>query len=303
MTVASRLAENPKLGVAVVEAGDFYEKVNRNLSIVPAYDGGASTSAVDWGFKTTPQAALGGRSLGYNRGKTVGGSSATNLMGYMRGTIGSYDLWAKIVDDQSYTFSNLLPYFQKSVRYTPPNMSIRAANASVPSPHANAYSSSGGPLDVTHTNWADVVSSYGASAFKEIGVDVIQDLSSGALIGNQYTASTVRPSDQTRSSSESSFWQASVKSGRKNLKLYTNSMAKKILFNPSKTATGVSVETGGKIYTLRAKKEVVLSAGAVCLISSAFKVSSRAMLTHVLVPIPTIAHGLWSWAGSNIEEQ
>lgn len=265
MTVASRLAENPQLSIAVVEAGDFYEKVNGNLSIVPAYGGSVSTPAVDWGFKTTPQVALGGRSLSYNRGKAVGGSSATNLMAYHRGTIDSYDLWAKAANDQSYTFANLLPYFRKSVKYTPPNMSIRAANASVPSPHADAYSPSGGPLDVTHTNWADVVSSYGSSAFKEIGVDVLQDLSSGVLIGNQYSPATVRPSDQTRSSSESSFWQASVKSGRNNLKLYTNSLAKKILFDGSKTATGVTVQTGGHTFTLTATKEVILSAGAVSL--------------------------------------
>lgn len=263
MTVASRLAENPKLTIAVIEAGDFYEKVNGNLSIVPGYGGSVSTPAVDWGFKTTPQAALGGRSLSYNRGKAVGGSSATNLMAYHRGTIDSYDKWAEVAGDQSYTFAHLLPYFRKSVRYTPPNMSIRAANASVPNPHADAYSSSGGPLDVTHTNWADVVSSYGGSAFKEIGVDVLQDLSSGVLIGNQYSPATVRPSDQTRSSSESSFWQASIKSGRNNLKLYTNSMAKKVLFDGSKTATGVTVQTGGKEYTLTATKEVILSAGTV----------------------------------------
>lgn len=80
MTVAARLAENPRLSIAVIEAGDFYEKVNGNLSIVPAYGGAVSTPAVDWGFNTTPQAALGGRQLAYNRGKTVGGSSATSLM-------------------------------------------------------------------------------------------------------------------------------------------------------------------------------------------------------------------------------
>ena len=261
MTVASRLAENPKLTIAVIEAGDFYEKVNGNLSIVPGYGGSVSTPAVDWGFKTTPQAALGGRTLSYNRGKAVGGSSATNLMAYHRGTIDSYNMWADAAGDQSYKFANLLPYFRKSVRYTPPNMSIRAANASVPTPHAEGYSSSGGPLDVTHTNWADVVSSYGASAFKEIGVDVLQDLTSGVLIGNQYSPATVRPSDQTRSSCESSFWQASIKSGRNNLKLYTNSMAKKVLFNGSNLATGISVQTSGKEYMLTARKEVNISAG------------------------------------------
>ena len=142
-------------------------------------------------------------------------------------------------------------------------MSVRAKNASVPEPHPESYDPSGGPLDVTHTNWGDVISSFGAHAFKEIGNMEIDDLSAGALIGNQYSAATVRPGDQTRSSSESSFWQASVKSGRKNLKLYTKSMAQKILFNDKNAATGVSVQTGGTTYTLKAKKEVILSAGTV----------------------------------------
>lgn len=145
-------------------------------------------------------------------------------------------------------------------------MSIRAANASLPSPNVNNYSPLGGPLDVTHTNWANVVSSYGASAFREIGVDTLPDLTSGALIGNQYSPATVRPKDRTRSPSESSFWQASVQAGRNNLKLYINSLAKKIVFDGSKKATGVTVQTGGRTFILTATKEVILSAGAVSVI-------------------------------------
>lgn len=63
LAVASRLAENPQLRVAVVEAGGFYEVDNGNYSTVPAYwPVGTETTAnatilpVDWGFVTTPQA-------------------------------------------------------------------------------------------------------------------------------------------------------------------------------------------------------------------------------------------------------
>ncbi|ERF73825.1 hypothetical protein EPUS_05530 [Endocarpon pusillum Z07020] len=58
LTVAARLAEDPRLSIAVIEASDFYEKVNGNLSIVPAYGGAVSNPAVNWGFNTASQAAL-----------------------------------------------------------------------------------------------------------------------------------------------------------------------------------------------------------------------------------------------------
>ena len=63
LTVATRLAENPAVSVAVVEAGGFYEVDNGNRSTVPGYSGiGVGTALndtpplVDWGFVTIPQA-------------------------------------------------------------------------------------------------------------------------------------------------------------------------------------------------------------------------------------------------------
>lgn len=62
LTLASRLAENGTLSVAVVEAGSFYEIGNSNNSVVPAYCSrfvGLQKSdvngLVDWGFFTTIQ--------------------------------------------------------------------------------------------------------------------------------------------------------------------------------------------------------------------------------------------------------
>ncbi len=91
LTIAARLAEGTSDRIAVVEAGGFYEVDNGRASEIPAEAfAGVSTdpesvpSKVDWGFVTTPQPALGGRELYYARGKTLGGSSARNYMGYSR---------------------------------------------------------------------------------------------------------------------------------------------------------------------------------------------------------------------------
>jgi choline dehydrogenase len=123
-----------------------------------------------------------------------------------------------------------------------------------------SYSTSGGPLDITHSNFADPVSSYAGAAWKELGLSQLNNLTSGALIGNQYSPATLRPSDQTRFTSKSSFLQYAVNSGRNNIFLYKTSLTEKINFANSK-ATGVSVSSGSTTFTLKAKKEVILAAG------------------------------------------
>lgn len=62
LTIAARLAENPCVSVAVIEAGSFYELDNGNWSQLPAYgafwsgkDRSDVNPLVDWGFMTTPQ--------------------------------------------------------------------------------------------------------------------------------------------------------------------------------------------------------------------------------------------------------
>lgn len=57
LTIATRLAENPSLSIAIIEAGGFYEQEDGNLSVVPAYDAiSLGSTVVDWNFVTTPQA-------------------------------------------------------------------------------------------------------------------------------------------------------------------------------------------------------------------------------------------------------
>ena len=105
------------------------------------------------------------------------------------------------------------------------------------------------------------MSSYASKAFESIGIPPAQDFSSGYLSGAQYTPATISSPDEERSSSESSFLRTAT--GRANLKVYTRTLAKRILFDKHKTANGVLVQSNGTTTTLNAKREVILSAGSV----------------------------------------
>jgi choline dehydrogenase len=262
--MATRLAENGIYTVAVVEAGGFYELENGNLTIVPGYyNQNLGHPSVDWNFKTTPQAGLENQTFDYARGKTLGGSSALNVMAYHRGTRQSYAAWADAVGDPSYAFDSFLPFFKKSINYTTPDQHLRAANATVPPANLSAFSGADGPLHVSHANWATPFASWGQLALREIGMPDIPDFSSGELLGSQYVPATLRPDDETRSTSESSYLQQSLADDDSRLEVFVHTLAKKILFDSNNTATGVEVETAGTSYTLNATREVILSAGAV----------------------------------------
>lgn len=83
---------------------------------------------------------------------------------------------------------------------------------------------------------------------------------SGKLLGSSYVLATINATYQTRDSSQTSFLQSQMENY--NLMIYTTTLAKQVLFDSSKKATGVVVDSAGLSYTISANKEVIVSAGA-----------------------------------------
>lgn len=263
--------------------------------------------SVDWGFYTEPQVGLANRTIHYGRGKMLGGSSNENAMIYNRGTAGSFQIWADAVGDQEWNFTGVQPYYARSVNYSFPDPAFRAANAShVPPPlDPHAYATSDNPLQVSYPHFAVPYGSWAQLAFEQAGVPAQQDFSSGKLLGAQYAPVTVDPNTQTRSSSEASFLNAYFRSDRSNLVIYPHTLAKRIIFDGQKRATGVEVVTSGLKYVLAAKCETVVSAGAfhspqLLMVSG---VGPRAELEKFDIPVlvdrPGVGQNMWVSESSN----
>ncbi|KAL2034586.1 hypothetical protein VTO58DRAFT_105300 [Aureobasidium pullulans] len=295
LTIAARLAEDPNISVAVIEAGGFYQQDNGNGSVIPGLcttqftgsDPDDTQPLIDWGFTTTPQAGINNQISHYARGKTLGGSSARNYMAYHRGTNGSYGMWADQVGDESYRLSNLDQYFQRSINITAPNVDLRKTNATV-------------NYKLSWSNWAASISTWTYAAYRTLSlIPNAAAFESGDLDGYFYNPSTITPDTQQRSSSQTSFLDYAMRTT--SIKVYTHALARQILFTQDKVANGVLVQSGSKNYTLSATKEVILSAGAfqspqMLMVSG---IGSRETLQKYGIPVIADLPGV----GQNLQDQ
>ena len=194
-------------------------------------------------------------------------------------------MWAEKVGDNSYRWDSFKPWFEKSITYTPPRMDLRFANAT-PSIEDDDLGRKG-PLSVIHPHYAQAFATWAVNGLTEMGLDVIPGFLNGFLLGQSYSTFTINASTSLRDSSETAFLRPTLEEPQ--YTVYTQTMAKKVLFNDEQKpkATGVLVDTEGFEYVLSARKEVILSAGVFGSpqILQASGVGPKALLEAVGVPL------------------
>ena len=110
--LANRLSANPATRVLLLEAGprDWSPLLHMPAGLAQL----ARRQTFNWGYETEPEPALDARRLWWPRGKTLGGSSSTNAMCYVRGVPADYDRWAEASGDPRWSWPQVLPWFRLS---------------------------------------------------------------------------------------------------------------------------------------------------------------------------------------------
>ena len=107
------------------------------------------------------------------------------------------------------------------------------------------------------------ISSWIAKSLVSLNITELPGFTSGKLLGWSYVTETIDSQTQTRSSAETAYLREAL-TETTNLQIYKATTAKQILFNASKHATGLRVDSGGFEYQISANQEVIVSTGAVC---------------------------------------
>ncbi|KAJ5762754.1 Dehydrogenase patE [Penicillium manginii] len=287
ITIASRLAQKG-FTVAVLEAGDYYESTHPTSRVPGAAAIGIgadlkTATNIDWKFVAQAVPGAGSRDIHYARGKCVGGSPPRGAM----------DKWAEAVNDPSYRFDNVLPFYQKTARFTEPDP--QSGNANTPY-NKSAFWESGSPLHVSFPRYAMPFSRWVSKGLTAMGIPEAEDFNSGTLMGHQFTMMTIRPYDQTRSSSEAAF--LLYDNHVEKMTIYQNTLAKRILFDKNRRAIGVRASQWWD-FTVKARKEVIISAGAfqspqLLMVSGIGPASTlREHDIPVIANIPGVGQNMW----------
>lgn len=238
-TLAARLSENPQLQVALLEAGTA--SADPWLSIPIGYFKTVGHTSHDWRFETDPDPEMAGRRLPWPRGKGMGGSSLINGMLYLRGHREDYEQWARL-GNAGWSWQDVLPRFLRSMH-----------SGRGPGPS----DATGGPLwvsDLPHDPLSDAF----IAAAAECGIAPTEDFNAGDNSGAGYFRMNTRQG--RRMSTGRAYLQPAL--GRPNLRVIGGAQALRVLTEGTR-ATGIEYLQDGQVRQIRARHEVVLSAGAI----------------------------------------
>ncbi|HWH39431.1 MAG TPA: GMC family oxidoreductase N-terminal domain-containing protein, partial [Usitatibacter sp.] len=201
----------------------------------------------DWCFKTEPDPGLNGRSLGYARGKVLGGCSSINAMVYMRGQKSDYDHWAGL-GNRGWSWSDVLPYFKRAERHFG---------------GATDHHGCDGELCVEEPRVRWEILDAWRDAAEECGIPKVEEFNRGDNFGNAYFH--MNQKGGVRWSATKAWLRPAL--ARPNLTLVTHAHTRKVLLETQegvKRAVGVDFVVDGQGEGVaRARREVILAAGSI----------------------------------------
>ncbi len=238
--MASRLTENPLISLCLIEAG----KTDRNpwIHIPLGFGKLVPNPKINWGYETEPDPRLNNRRLSWPRGKVLGGSGSINGLVFLRGAATDYDGWAA-AGAKGWSYKDVLPYFKKMEH----NVS-----------GANEYRGQGGPMVISDIKRPSETAKAFVEACKRLQFPENHDFNGEKMDGVGMVQLNVK--NGFRVSTAKGYLKPNMK--RQNLKVMTETLAQRLMFD-GKRVIGVEVEHKGAVKRIGARREVIISSGAI----------------------------------------
>ncbi len=237
--LANRLSADARHTVLLLEAGprDTYPWIH----IPIGYAKTMFHPIVNWGFYTEPEPTMNGRKVYWPRGRTLGGSSAINGLIAIRGQAEDYDAWAA-AGNAGWSYADVLPWFRKLEH------NVRGASE---------FHGADGPLWASDIETPHPLIEAMIAGAHEIGIQRNDDFNGAVQEGAGYYQLTTRRG--FRCSTAVAYLRPAK--DRANLRVETGAHATGVTLD-GKRATGVTYRQGGEQRVARARREVILAAGA-----------------------------------------
>lgn len=239
--LADRLSADGKNKVLLLEFGGSDRSIFIQMPAALAYP--MHSKKYNWGYESEPEPALNGRRLSCPRGKGLGGSSSINGLVYVRGNPMDFERWQDEHGAKGWGYAQVLPYFKR---------------AEGRQEGGDTYRGSDGPLSTTYGTLKNPLHHDWLEAAQQAGYALTEDYNGFRQEGFGRMDMTVRAG--TRCSAAKAYLYPARK--RANLHVIQHALATRILFD-GRRAVGVDYLRAGKSFTVRARREVILSGGPI----------------------------------------
>lgn len=238
--LANRLSEDAGTSVLVLEYGGSDRSVL--IQMPSALSIPMNMKKYNWGYHSEPEPHLNGRRMNLPRGKVLGGSSSINGMVYVRGAREDFDRWER-EGARGWSYRDVLPYFKKAEN--------RASGGDDYRGHEGALHTSYGTL--TNPLYKAFV-----DAAREAGYPENPDYNGESQEGFGRMDMTVH--NGRRWSTANAYLRPAM--DRPNLEVATHALVERVIVEEGR-AVGVAYRLGAKEIVVRARREVILSAGPI----------------------------------------
>ncbi|WP_435141810.1 GMC family oxidoreductase [Pseudopelagicola sp. nBUS_19] len=239
--LANRLSEGGRFTVALLEAGP--RDLNPWIHVPVGYFRTMGNPNTDWQYKTEADDGIAGRAIPWPRGRVLGGSSSINGLLYVRGQPQDFDGWAQL-GCTGWSWDAVLPYFKRSETWKGANQTdLRGED---------------GPLSVQTSRLSREIVDHWIEAAVSAGYKRNEDYNGADQEGVGHFQLTMKGG--RRCSSAVAYLNPARR--RKNLEIFTNAQTEKVIFQDGR-AVAVRAKIKGSLTDIRARREIILSAGAI----------------------------------------
>ena len=239
--LANRLTEDGRNTALVLEYGGSDRSIL--VQMPSALSIPMNSEKYDWRFYSEPEPGLGGRRLHTPRGKVLGGSSSVNGLVYVRGNAQDFQRWES-EGATGWNYASVLPYFRRAEK--------RASGG-------DAYRGDAGPLQTRYGTLENPLHAAWLEAGRQAGYLSTEDVNGYRQEGFGRFDMTVSE-DGRRCSAANAHLRPAMK--RSNLAVKTGALATRVVFD-GRRAIGVEYRRGEATHTVRARREVIASAGPI----------------------------------------
>ncbi len=238
--LANRLSADANVTVALLEAGG--RDTNPWIHIPAGYYRNVLNPKITWQFGSGPEPHLGGRTINWPRGRVLGGTSAINGLLYVRGQARDFDVWRQF-GNAGWSYADVLPYFKRAEHQERGADELHGVD---------------GPLGVSDVHMDNPVCEAFVQSCIAEGIPHTTDFNGPSQEGVGYYQLTNR---NGRRSTTAVAYLRPIKA-RQNLHVITNAEAQSVVLD-GRHATGVRIKRDGMSEVVAARREVILSAGAI----------------------------------------